>query len=251
MPEIEFPLVEILDVIQCALDPYLFAASMVLILWGAVQCFLGRRIVKVIYGFYGCLGGIINGCLFGMPMIFLTGTSAVLVPCVLFWGATGLVAGVCSIPVGVFLFGEALGAVAVAACALGFGLGFDNVAVLIALGIVGLAGGVLALVCRSLVIVLGTAFLGAAHVAIGVLLGTRMPLLRWPVQGGLDMTNAPAMDKGILLGALVILLALTAAGIYVQYSVRDASPADPTSPRPPSRSPSARRTPLAKAAKSP
>lgn len=172
------------------------------IIIGAIQCFFGYRIFKVILGFIGfILGGTITAAfVFGIYhqkiIALLTG---------LIGGFIGSALMVALYFIGIFLIGAFLGMVLGAAL---FAAGNNpEPAVLLILGVI---AGVIALIFQKFMIIVSTGFVGAWSVVAGIA----------HFCGLIDLTNIDKLSRsaGSRIDALLFCwLALGLFGVFVQY----------------------------------
>lgn len=174
------------------------------ILWGAVQCFYGFRIFKVILGVMGCALGASVGAYAAM----LAGAGPVVL---LLLAVVGAVAGAVLLVafsyIGVFLLGAQAGVGLGLSVMAAMGMAPEPVITLL----VAILGGVAALFAFRFMIIFSTAFSGAGGMVYGIAyftVGKRDPMvLEGLVQAGGEPLYA------MLAGGLVVAL----AGIYLQY----------------------------------
>lgn len=131
------------------------------ILFGIIQCFFGYRIFKIILGL---MGFILGGILAGAIAFALSQEEAVAILAGLIGGCVGAILMVILYFVGIFLIGAFLGA------GLGTALFLaaesnPEPAVLVILGII---GGVIALILQKFIIIVSTSFGGASNVVTGI-----------------------------------------------------------------------------------
>jgi hypothetical protein len=132
------------------------------ILLGAVECFFGYRIYKLLLGILGLCAGWVAAYLLGLGLEQTEGVALLLG---LLGGIIGAVLVVFLRHVGIFLLGGLLGgAIAVILAVLHEG----GVAPAFYL-VLATTGGVVALAANRLIIIVSTSFLGAWHILIGLL----------------------------------------------------------------------------------
>lgn len=190
------------------------------IAYGALNCFYGYKIFKIVLGIVGFItGGLVAA---GVAMA-ATKEPGIAVLAGLVGGATGAMLMVALYFLGVFVLGALVGGLlgAVAAAALGL----QGEPALAVVGVLGLLGGVLAVVFQKLMIILSTAFSGAWSMVSGAayFLLDLHPLVI--AQNPLAL-QALGM-KLYLLGAAWLVLGIL--GVLVQYKV--------TAPKTPPRRP--------------
>ncbi|SIQ41180.1 protein of unknown function [Alkalispirochaeta americana] len=179
------------------------------ILIGAVQCFLGYRIFKVVLAVTGFLaGGLVAGSItFAITEVETTALLA---------GAVGGVAGAAVMlglyVLGVFFIGALLGAVlGVSFSALG-GFAPEPVVLLV----LAAATGIAAVVLQRIMIILSTSFAGSWSVVIGT---------AYFVTGRVNPADMGALlriDQGLLYVLLGCWVALGVAGVVVQLKTTTA-----------------------------
>jgi len=188
------------------------AAAIALILGGALSCFAGYRLFRLVLAIYGfILGGSIAS-----STLAATNASGQLVAWLL-GGLAGAVILVLAYFVGIALIGAGLGALAAHLGWTAFGSAGDPpVALVIVLAILGAIG---AMVLQRYVIVVATAFGGAWTLLLGVvsLMERRAPTLRsadvwvmYPLSPAPDQKWLPA--AWIVLGVIGTAVQLGAAG---------------------------------------
>ena len=173
---------------------------------GAVFCFAGYRVIKVVLGVVGFFVGAATTAGIAYVWLDLPEVAALVI------GLIGGIAGAFLVGflyfVGVFLLGGGFGA------SLGFVIGNETaVEPLIPVVILGISGGVLGLIIQKLIIIVSTAGVGSWSVVAGVasILGflppqllLRNPWATWSVLRTHDFL-------------LIVWALLFAAGIVVQY----------------------------------
>lgn len=180
------------------------------VLIGAIQCFFGYRIFKVILGLTGFLIGGAVGGLFGYGIALMEVGSTQFFSTYVFallGGLLGALALVMYYFVGVFLIGAILGGV------LGtvfFAVAESNPEPAILLILAAIAG-VIALILQKFMIIVSTGFGGAWSVVAGIAYFTT---------GAIDPTNMERMFRSggsQLYAFLLCWLALGIVGVIVQY----------------------------------
>lgn len=133
-----------------------------LILFGAVNCFFGKRIFKVMLGIWGFLivGGIAGTVAFGMS----EGNTTTVIAAGVVGGIVGCLVMLLIYKVGLFILGAGLGVLVGMAISTATG-NPPQPAVFLVLTI---AGGILAIIFEKLMIVINTSFGGAYSVVIGI-----------------------------------------------------------------------------------
>jgi uncharacterized protein DUF4203 len=168
---------------------YELPAAVLLVLSGAIACFAGYRLFKIVLGIYG----FILGAMLASSMMGVSNTSGMIVAALL-GGIAGALLLVFAYFVGIALVGAGLGAL-VAHVAWGWvGSGDPPAAAVIVLA---LAGSIGAMVLQRYVIIVSTAFGGAWTVIVGglALMGGRAAAPRAPAADVwilYPMTPAPA-----------------------------------------------------------
>jgi hypothetical protein len=193
---------------------------------GAALCFFGSRLFKVALG----IGGLVCGSAvaaylawrYTAPDVVIQAASTppeilraicnpmnptVILVCALCGGVAGAVVCALMHRVGVFAIGVCLGAALVHLTMAQAGVG----TYLIVLAIVGLIGGILALLLRRTIVILSTAFNGALAFMLAIFALLKQHTLQEAAYGLRDFGN----DFWVVLGCTVI---LTAIGGYVQFT---------------------------------
>ncbi len=171
---------------------------------GVAMCFFGWRIFKVVLGISGFLTGAL---LVGTFVFSLSDSYLATLIAALFAGLISAAMLVMLYLLGVFFFGAAMG---VLIGYLGFMLA-GEVYWISVLMLLGLIGGIAALVYQRLMIVISTAVIGATGTVLGGL---------WYSTQGWVSFNALELDAIAQHYAIVSIIAgavLSAAGIFVQY----------------------------------
>jgi hypothetical protein len=138
---------------------YELPAAVLLVLGGALSCFAGYRLFKIVLGIYG----FILGAMLGSSMMGVTNTTGMVVAA-LIGGVAGAVILMFAYFVGIALVGAGLGAL-VAHVGWGYvGTGDPPAIVVILLAI---SGSVAAMLLQRYVIIVATAFGGAWTVIVG------------------------------------------------------------------------------------
>lgn len=182
-------------------------ASVVLLVGGAIACFGGYRLFKLVLGIYGC----ILGALIATSMVGAGETWMVLAAAGI-GGLIGAVALVAGYMVGVALIGAGLGAFFVTLAWKPFG-GEPH---LFVIALSALIGGLAALSFQRHVIIVGTAFGGAWTLLAGaaaLMLGRGT---KSASTAGDIWVVYPATDGPDRLWVFVAWLAISIAGMYVQ-----------------------------------
>jgi hypothetical protein len=188
------------------------------IVLGAIECFLGYRIFKIIVGITGFVVGASLGALLASAdsqsqvIILLAG---------LLGGVVGAVLSVVFYFIGIFLIGAVLGAV------LGyvlFSLASTSPRAVVLL-ILAVIAGIVAVVFQKLMIIVSTAFGGAWGVVSGVASFARLAI------GPLDTQALSYLRPRTLYPLILCWLALGLIGVVVQYR---SAPAKRVQPSPPS-----------------
>ncbi len=138
---------------------YGLPASIALILGGALACFAGRRLFRLVLGIYG----FIIGAMFASSMAGVNSQTAMLVAAVV-GGLAGALILVMAYFVGVALVGAGLGALIGHAVWGWFGTGDPPILAVIVVSIAGAMG---AMVLQRYVIIVGTALAGAWTMIVG------------------------------------------------------------------------------------
>jgi hypothetical protein len=178
-------------------------AALISIVFGAITCFYGFRIFRIVLAFVGFLIG------FGVGAA-LVGNNQVVLQIIV-----GLVGGVIGAAVfyalyfvGVLLAGAAFGALVGTALASVLNASSGTSLILLVVGLV--VGAILALVLNKLVIVLATAFGGAGGIVQG------LAVLLPGVFGSAVATQSGVFVSASPLG-FVVWIVLGLAGVIVQY----------------------------------
>jgi uncharacterized protein DUF4203 len=147
---------------------YELPAGLLLVIGGALSCFAGFRLFKIILGIYGfILGGIMASS------IVAPSNTVGMVAAAIVGGLVGALALMFAFFVGVALLGAALGALVVAPVAWSYvGSGGDPAPLLVIL--LAFAGSLTAMLLQRYTIIVATAFFGAwALILGGVAIGDR------------------------------------------------------------------------------
>lgn len=139
---------------------YGFPAAIALILGGAIACFAGRRLFRLVLGLYG----FILGAMFASSMMGVNSQWAMIGAAVV-GGIAGSLILVMAYFVGVALVGAGLGALLGHAIWGWFGTGDPPVYAVIVVSIAGACG---AMLLQRYVIIVGTALCGAWTIILGV-----------------------------------------------------------------------------------
>ena len=186
------------------------AAAVIAIVAGAMNCFFGYRIFKLLLAMWGFILGAGAGVALGMM-----GEALVWI---IVGGILGGIAGIFLMLllyyVVVFLLGGYVGMTAGVAISASLGIAPTWISAAAAL-----AGGILAIIFQRTLIIIGTALTGAANVAWGIFsLADRMPELTQDI-----VTDQNALRQWIEANWDILLawLAIAAAGIIVQHMLGD------------------------------
>lgn len=140
---------------------YELPAAILLVLGGALSCFAGYRLFRVVLGLYG----FILGAMFASSMMGITNTVGMLAAAIV-GGLLGAAILVFAYFIGIALVGAGLGALVAHVAWPQAGTGDPPVMLVIALAIAGAIG---AMFLQRYVIIVGTAFAGAWTVIVGAL----------------------------------------------------------------------------------
>jgi hypothetical protein len=139
---------------------YALPAAILLILGGALSCFAGYRLFRLVLGIYG----FILGAMLASSVMGVSNTTGMIVAATL-GGIGGALVLVFAYFIGIALVGAALGALVVAPVGWGYvGAGDPPPLVVIALSVLGAIG---AMLLRRYVSIVATAFFGAWMVVVG------------------------------------------------------------------------------------
>ena len=139
---------------------YALPAAILLILGGALSCFAGYRLFRLVLGIYG----FILGAMLASSVMGVSNTTGMIVAATL-GGIGGALVLVFAYFIGIALVGAALGALVVAPVGWGYvGAGDPPPLVVIALSVLGAIG---AMLLRRYVSIVATAFFGAWMVIVG------------------------------------------------------------------------------------
>jgi len=184
----------------------IIAAASILI--GAIQCFLGYRLLKIILGLTGFfIGGVAAAAIAGD----MTKETVVILIAGLVGGVVGAILMVAAYFVGVFVVGACLGYVGGAAAMGALGLHFDPLFLIVP----AVLGGVLALVFQKFMVVVSTAFGGSWGVVAGLgyflnsAIDPRDPVGTFRLDGGL---RTALVVSWVVLGVLGIFSQLKSTG---------------------------------------
>ena len=188
------------------LYPFFLSVILLAIAIGLLQCFLGYRVIHLILGLFGFLGGALAGM-----ALAATATSEFAI--VIFGGLLGGVGGavlmVLLFYVGIFLLGMSAGSLIAFSIASEIAMQVHPAAVLLP----GLATGILALIYQRPMIILITSYGGAAHVVNGIL----MLALGMGVGQVARMTDYATPRGAAAWIALATWIALGTAGMVFQF----------------------------------
>jgi hypothetical protein len=140
---------------------YELPVALVLVAGGALACFAGYRLFRLVLGVYG----FIAGAMFASSMMGASNTIGMLVAA-LVGGVVGAIVLVFAYFVGIALVGAGLGAIVAHFGWLQFGVGEPPWYLVVLLAVMGAIG---AMLLQRYVIVVGTAFGGAWTILIGAL----------------------------------------------------------------------------------
>jgi hypothetical protein len=174
------------------------------ILVGAVQCFFGYRIFKVILAL---VGFVLGAGLAGFAGFALSQNQAVALLAGLVGGLIGAALLVALYFVGVFLIGAWLGVLLGAVLCIAA----QSEPVPVILLILGIIGGVIAVVLQKVIIILATSFGGSWSIVTGIAYFTT---------GAIDPTDPKRLFRtggSLLYIMLLCWIALGIAGVIVQY----------------------------------
>jgi hypothetical protein len=139
---------------------YVLPVAILLILGGALSCFAGYRLFRLVLGIYG----FILGAMLASSVVGVTNTTGMIVAG-LIGGILGSLALVFAYFIGIALVGAALGALVVAPVGWGYvGSGDPPAIAVIALSMLGAIG---AMLLRRYVSIVATAFFGAWMLVVG------------------------------------------------------------------------------------
>jgi len=139
---------------------YALPAAILLILGGALSCFAGYRLFRIVLGIYG----FVLGAMLASSVMGVTNTSG-MIAAALAGGIVGSLVLVFAYFIGIALLGAGIGAVVLAPAAWGyFRAGDPPALVVIALSV---AGAVAAMMLRRYVGIVATAFFGAWMILVG------------------------------------------------------------------------------------
>ena len=203
------------------------------IAYGALNCFYGYKIFKIVLGIVGFITGGLAAA--GVAMA-ATKEPGIALLAGLIGGAIGAVLMVALYFLGVFVLGALVGGLLGAVAAASLGLQGESA--LLVVGVLGLLGGVLAVVFQKLMIIISTAFSGSWSMVSGAayFLVDLNPLAVAQNPALLQMMGV----KLYLLGAAWLVLGIL--GVLVQYMV--------TAPKTPTRRPPRQQQPAPTAGQS-
>ena len=139
---------------------YALPAAILLILGGALSCFAGYRLFRLVLGIYG----FILGAMLASSVMGVSNTTGMIVAAVV-GGIAGALVLVFAYFIGIALVGAALGALVVAPVGWGYvGAGDPPALVVIASSVLGAIG---AMLLQRYVSIVATAFFGAWMVVVG------------------------------------------------------------------------------------
>jgi hypothetical protein len=139
---------------------YALPAAILLILGGALSCFAGYRLFRLVLGIYG----FILGAMLASSVMGVSNTTGMIVAAIV-GGLAGALVLVFAYFIGIALVGAALGALVVAPVGWGYvGAGDPPALVVIALSVLGAIG---AMLLQRYVSIVATAFFGAWMVIVG------------------------------------------------------------------------------------
>lgn len=146
------------------MNTYFIIYCAVLVLLGAAYCFFGYRLLRILMS----AAGFVLGFSLGMTYIDAPALTAVLVSVLIGLAAAALLYFVYNI--GVFAAGACFGAAVAKAAISAFALPSTGLAAIVIVAVLGLLGGILALVVKRIFLVICTSFLGAGLTVNGVVL---------------------------------------------------------------------------------
>ena len=183
----------------------------VCVLLGAAFCFFGYKLLRLLMAAAGFVAG------FSLGMMYIETTSETLLICILV-GLAGAALMYFVYSIGVFAAGAGMGAsiakIVLPMLAIPQGGGFAIVLTIV----LGLLGGILALVIKRTIIIISTAFVGAEVTVNGVV------MIATGSAASLDISSAEKMLDGLKSISItdkdvyfVAAIALAVVGILVQY----------------------------------
>lgn len=140
---------------------YELPAALLLLVGGALACFAGYRLFRIVLGIYG----FIAGAMFASSMVGAAHTVGMIVAA-LIGGVAGAIVLVFAYFVGIALIGAGIGALVAHAGWTQFGTGDPPWLLIVLLAVLGAVG---AMMLQRYVIIVGTAFGGAWTLIIGAL----------------------------------------------------------------------------------
>ena len=190
------------------------------LLSGALMCFFGYRLFRVVLTIFGALFGGFLGALAGS--YFSGGHQIAVIVCGIIGALVGGIALTALYILGVFLVGAAFGMMIGSAAAVNYGMGIQ----LIAGSIAGILCGLAALWAQKLIITVATALQGAGLLIVGGLMlwkGLR------PDELDVYLRSLPQKELMMIGGVLLVLACI---GAVVQFSGKEAPSPAPDQPRP-------------------
>ena len=183
------------------------AAAGLAILAGAMNCFFGYRIFRLLLAMWGLILGAVAGVMLGM----MDGRVVWIVVGGILGGVVGIFLMLLLYYVAIFLLGAYVGALG--GVVLSAWLRFAPPNWMSAVG--ALAGGILAIFFQKMLIILGTAFVGAANVAWGIftLAGRRFDITQESLNNQQSLRQTIETNWDVL----ITWCAISAAGIIIQY----------------------------------
>ena len=171
---------------------------------GAVQCFLGYRLIKPVLAVFGFLIGAAIPGLITYYLLSLEGSTVIISGLV--GGLFGALLAVLMHYVAIFMMGFTLGTILGYLLASVFGLvGESPMSIMMA--ILGLAGAILSIIYRRWVIIAATSFIGSFSFIIGISY----------FLGGVTAEKVSNLPPFYANPGLLLALGLGAAGVYIQH----------------------------------
>ena len=199
--------------------------AIVAIVIGLLNCFFGYRLFKIILGIWGFIAGAILGA--GIATT-LSGELWVAILAGLVGGILGAVLFVLLYFVGIFLLGAGLGFLLGVAIASTFNLGGPTQWIIA--GVLAIVGGIVAVIVQKFMIILSTAFGGAAMTVGGIYTLAGGQLIRSIEDLPATMARRSVIAANWLL--LLFWLLLGIVGVVVQYAVTAREKPEPIAPAP-------------------
>jgi hypothetical protein len=178
---------------------------------GAIECFFGYRIFKIILGIVGFVAGAALGAMIAAAT---SDTEAVVWLAAVVGGLIGAGLAVGLYFIGIFLLGAVVGVL------LGYALfaAMNSEPVPVVILILAVIAGIVAVAFQKLMIIGSTAF-GGAWSVVSALASFIAPV------NPLNPQTLARLNRGLLAGVVVGWLALGIAGAVVQYKAAEAKPA--------------------------